>query len=407
VPQIEITNVRGQQRVVPVQRETFLLGSGDEVDLCLTAPGIDAQHLRFVGTRHGYRVEPVRPGATVQVNGDTLYCKDLEDGDTIAIGGLSLRWVDGAAARPVPIAPSRPRRSSAGHEVRAERPVRRVSTRSRGVPTWIMVSSLMLGVALAALIAYRGLAGSTWPQSPQHYVDLARSQLANQQMGDAEKTLDFALRDATGATRDEALLLQSEIRRMQVEGADLGKVQQARTEHDNVLMTYVARWLRDTVTRPEAREFVRLCDDWLLRHGDVCRRHSAGKDMVAAVEELRSRHRAAAAPGEPETAEDVLFAASTKLRWQVREYKSAFAVLDRFLGSHPDDAAVRAERARLLTDGRTWLQGRLGFVENLVRNRNLDAAAQELAQLDRHAVVPEWEDLVRPLREQVQRETPK
>ena len=39
------------------------------------------------------RVEPARPGALVQVNGEALFCKDLVHGDEITLGSHRLRWL--------------------------------------------------------------------------------------------------------------------------------------------------------------------------------------------------------------------------------------------------------------------------------------------------------------------------
>ncbi|MFY9345683.1 MAG: FHA domain-containing protein, partial [Planctomycetota bacterium] len=85
--QLEISDGKGRQRRIAVGQETFVLGSGPAVDLRLTVPGVEPEHLRFVRTDVAVRVEPVRAGATVQVNGEALLCKELGAGDVVEVAG--------------------------------------------------------------------------------------------------------------------------------------------------------------------------------------------------------------------------------------------------------------------------------------------------------------------------------
>jgi len=376
LPQIELTDARGEVRTLALTADKVVLGSAADADLRVKASGVQPRHLRFVQTSFGTRVEPVRPGGTVAVNGEDLFCKDLEPGDVIVVGDLELRWLATASPRAAAMQAAEP--------VSAPRPARRAAVRrapARQARNWLSISAVFLVVIGAAAIVLRSCAGSTWPHSPQHYVDLARAQLGNNQAQRALDTLDFALRDATGATRDEALQLRADIEQAQRERAERPKIEAARSEHD-LLLSFESRYLRDGAARPAARELIRLVDHWLAAHGELCGRHSQGGAMLRAVEGLRSRYAPVAALGEPDSAADVIFAARSRLRFQWREYPAAIAVLDTFLQGH-DDADVKAERAAILTEGDEWLRDRLRSIDLLLDRGDRHNAGLDLEQLER------------------------
>ncbi|HEX5053215.1 MAG TPA: FHA domain-containing protein [Planctomycetota bacterium] len=413
--QIEITDANGGTRIVPVHGDRLLLGSARDADVCVADAGLDAHHLRFVRAGDRVRVEPVRPGGTVTVNGESLFCKDLEPDDTIEVGRLRLRWCAPKKAPLVPqparsgkpaAAPAAPRsrartqvpaRNREAGSARAERvrPARR-----RGVPTWVPASTIFCVIVIVAVLVLRSFADSTWPSSPQHYVDLAREQLGNQQPQRALDTLAFALPEATGKTREEALALEAEIRRMLLERDELPMVLQARQEHD-LLQSFVGTYLQTDVTRPAAREFVRLCDHWLERYRALCTRNSDGKPLLAAIESQRSRFVGLAAMDQPESAEDVIFAARSRLRFVWRDYKAAMQRLDAFLQAHGETGTVRREREQMLIDGEQWLRGKLRNLEFLLDRGDRDNAEKDLAQLERWSLLPEWEPLVADVRQRV------
>ena len=409
--QLEIRGPNGERLLAPVHEGSFVVGSDAAADVRLLWPGIGPAHFRFVRTAAGVRVEPVRPGGTVSVNGEELFCKDLGAGDVIEVAGVRLRWLPeptapavapgraaatGSAAAPRP-APGRVAASRKSPEA-AARPAR--ARRARGLPAIVPVALLVALACVVGLLLYRHFSASTWPNSTQHYVALARAQLSNHQMQRALATLAFALREATGATRAEAVQLEADIRRLMLESAEMPKVMTARQEHD-LLLEYVGRYLRDAVQRPAAREFVRVCDQWLQRHREVCARVTDGQPLLRAVEDQRSRWVAMAALGEPDTAEDVVFAAGTRLRFQWRDYRSAIARLDAYLAAHPGDATVTAARATMITEGAEWLRGKLRNIDFLLGRGDTDNAEKDLAQLERWSVLPEWAPLVAERRQRL------
>ncbi len=383
LPQIELTNARGEVRTLVLTADKVVLGSAADADLRVKAAGVLPRHLRFVQTSFGHRVEPVRAGATVEVNGEELFCKDLEPGDVITVGDLELRWLATASPRAAALRAAEP--------VAAPRPTRRAGARrvpARGARNWLAISAVFLVVVGAAAIGLRSCASSTWPHSPQHYVDLARAQLGNNQPQRALDTLDFALRDATGATRDEALQLRADIEQAQRERAEQPKIEAARGEHD-LLLGFETRYLRDGATRPAARELVRLVDRWLAAHREFCARHSQGDSLLRAAEELRARYVAVAALDQPDSAADVVFAARSKLRFQWREYPAAVGMLDAWL-QRQDDAQVRRERDAIVSEGEEWLRVKLRSVDVLLERGDRRNAGLDLDQLERWSLLPQW-----------------
>jgi hypothetical protein len=340
------------------------------------------------------RVEPVAAGSTIDVNGEALFCKDLEPDDVVSFGPFELRWIAPRVVVPV----RAPRRVAGRSAPRA--PVSAAATprrsRASGAPGWLMVSGVFAVVVIGVVLVLKALAASNWPHTPSDYVDLAREQLANSQPERALDTLEIVLQKADGTTRQQALALQADIRRLLVERAEVPKVQAARVEHD-LLASFEARYLQAKVERPAAREFVRLCDAWLLQHGDVCRRLAEGSSLLQFVEQRRAHHLAAAALGEPDAAADVVFAANACLRFQWRDYRGAIARLDAFLSRQPD-AEVQAERTRLVADGESWLQGKLRNVDNLLSRGDRGNAERDLQQIEKWSMLPEWEGMVRERR---------
>lgn len=407
--QFEIQDSHGHRRMVPVPVGDFVIGSGERADVRLEGPGIEAGHLRGVRAGASVRLEPALPGATVRIGGEELFCKDLRAGDVVELAGQRLVWRPAAAgSNPPPSAPApalarsgvaaapRPstrERSPQGRTGR-RRPARRY--------TWWATPLLCGFLVLVGWLAVRHFRGSTWPASPQHYVDLAREQFLNNQAQRALDTLAFALREAEGPTRDAALQLEADIRRVLVEMADLPKLLSARQEHD-LLQGYIGRYLRSGADRPAAREFVRSCDDWLARHREVCGASADGRTLLASVEAERQRYVAIAAIETPETAADVVFAARSRLRFQWRDYLGAFQRLDDFLRRGGANDEVQRERARMLAEGEEWLLGKLRNIDRMLAasERERDNAARDLDQLERWCAIPEWAGLIGERRRRV------
>ena len=418
---VEITDSStGQPRIVPVEGRSVVIGSG--LDAGIVVPGLDATALRLVETDRGYRAEPGRPGATLVVNGEALYAKELVVGDVIDLGVVRLRWLSGPrAALPPPVrvtaapvqqrAASQPsparevhqpaQRPPPAHQPASPKPPRRPSTPRpapsrqprprRRSPAPVMIG-VLLAVVVGVAMMLRACAGSTWPKTPQFYVDLARSQFVNGRYQDALGTLQFALGEAQGPAREQALALQQQINRALAVASDASLVQAARSDLA-LLRSFVTRYLQaDPGSRPAARELLRQCRAWQQQHGVVAGRDRDAGAMATEVEALRQRFAAAAHEGEADTQADVLFAATAQLRFQRREYKAAMRILDDYLAGHPDAADVRAARAEMLASGAEWLQQKLRLVDQLIGLQRFAEAQKELRALQQVAELPEWRE---------------
>jgi hypothetical protein len=388
VSQFVIHDPNGQRRAQAVPDHDFAIGSAASAAVRLVGAGVDGEHLRAVRTDRGWRVEPVRPGATVRISGSDLLCKDLVAGDTIELAGHRLIWQPTKAVNAAPAAAAP---VSAAPGSAAPRARRRAHSRSRS--PWLLVVVVVATLVLFGWLVVRWFQGSTWPVTPQHYVDLAREQFHNHQAQRALGTLAVALREAQGSTRDEALALEAEIRRVLVELADLPKVTAAQRDRD-LLTSFAARYLRDGGGRAAAREFVRNVDAWLAQHRGAAAVNADGRALVAAVEAERARYLPVAAMESADTVADVVFAARAHLRFQWRDYRSAFARLDEFgqSASGADADEVRRQRRTMLSEGEEWLLAKLRNVDQMLlgSDRDRDNAARDLDQLERWCAIPEW-----------------
>jgi len=359
----------GQRRRVAFDGDRLEIGDGDGA-------------IRVVRIRGGVRVEPARPGATLSVDGEELFCKDLRTGERADVDGMQLRWLGGgevAAAAPTP-APREPGGSALARKARL-----RAKSSSSLVPALAIAAVV---VAVGFLVLNR-LSDSTWPQTPQHYVDLARAQLENHRPERALASLAFALREATGETREAALALERDIKRRMVEQSRAQEAIAAREEAQS-LLAFERRYLA-TPSRPAARECVRLCDAWLADYRELCGWHPDAKDLLPNIEQLRDRHAATAAPGTPDEAEDVVFAAEALLRFRWRQYRAAMERLDAFLATHPGDALVTATRARLVEEGGDWFRQCLRDVDTMLARKDVSGARRALHNLEHFSLLPAWQ----------------
>jgi hypothetical protein len=386
---IEITGAGTGRHRVGMKGDVLVLGSGAGAQIRVQAPGVEDEHLRFSRLGTHVRVEPVRAGATVDVNGEPLYCKDLDDGDVIEVAGLQLRWIAAQKAVSVP-ASAAARGSRSRRDEPSDKPARK--SRSQGMPGSLRLSLVVLGVLVAGFVAMR-LSKQIALLSPEEQLELAREQMGNHRREMALATLDELLPRASGTTLQEATDMRAAILRIQAESAEMPKVIAARGAQE-VLIAFHTRYLEGASNRPPAREFVRQCDDWLAEHGELCRRHSDGKHLAAWVEEHRARHLAQAALGEPDTATDVTFAVESRLRFQWRDYRGAIRALERYLAAN-DDATVRRLREETVAAGEEWLQGKLRYIDQIIDRGDLGNAGRDLEQIERWSMLPQWEPLVR------------
>lgn len=421
---IEITTDRGESKVVSIEGAKVWLGSGEGVAIRLRAPGLAARHLCFVKTEHGYRVEPAEPGATVEVNGEELFCKDLEVGDRIRVAGLQVRWMSsppparnpgpGAVrarpqAHPKPSAPSRPQVAPAREPEadpdpdpdRTPRAARALRARRRSSPLPMIL--LFISALVFLVVVFKTGAGSTWPQSPQHYVVLAGQQVQNGKLDLALRSLDFALLDATGTTREEALQLRDQIHALQVDQVERPKIDAARPSYE-FLGSFTEAYLGKEAPVLAVRELVRRCDRWLQLYGKVCETAAAGQPMLREVQALRSRYVALANPAQPEGLEDLRFSIQVMMRLVTRDYLGAMQRFDEFQRAHPEVAGVAAEREQWLAEGETWLAAKLATIDEAIGASSSGdgyRADRMLRPLEQWCALPQWRARLQERRDRI------
>ncbi|MEY4829378.1 MAG: hypothetical protein RLZZ562_1174, partial [Planctomycetota bacterium] len=134
------------------------------------------------------------------------------------------------------------------------------------------------------------------------------------------------------------------------------------------------------------------------KHEAQLARNASGDSLLRSVRALRETAAAKAQLDQPESAQDAVFAARARLRFMVREYRAAIARLDTFLATHPGDEVVTTERAAILAEGKEWIDKQQKRIAQHADRGEWDRAREELAKIDRHALLPEWEPAVADVR---------
>lgn len=392
-------------------KQTLLVASGvvhlrkDGTDVVLSASA-EGAGLRIVETKHGRRLEPLVPGALIEVSGQQLFCKDLAPGDRFEFAGKRLVWhseVELPAVASAPNAASRSQRRSADGKPTSSAAARDgESERARPKRTDRSSRPLVFGLmSLTVCIAFVGLRffdQRASQRDPRELLALARTRFESGQYDRARSTIDEAVAmDAGADVRAEAEALRTEIARTQKAVLDSVSVQKAR-EALSSLQSFVQRYGRERLQRPAARELLRLCEAWERAHGAAMTGIEDGVRLQVEVKALRDSAIVVAEPESPDTAEDVIFAARTHLRFVIREYRMAVARLDAFLAEHPSDPVVAREREALVAEARAWIVTQLPKIEQKLARGDVAAAVAEWELFEKRSVVPEAANEVAALR---------
>jgi tetratricopeptide (TPR) repeat protein len=353
---------------------------------------VDEVGIQVVSLDRSIRIEPLDSEGRLRLDGEELVSKELAVGEFVVLDGVRLRCL---AAKPESPSVSVSARSPGGRASVVAPANRRSRLEQRS--SWLPLSAFAAAILVVGILLVKGFSGTDFARSPAYYLDIAQAQYDNNDPDRALESLATALREATGEVRDRALALEKRIRLVMREQAASLQLSNARQQF-GLIESFIARYLQ-AVERPPARQCVRLCDQWLERHREVCASVASGKGLLVAVEEIRARYITAASLGSPDTAADVIFSARSHLRFQWRAYKEAVATLDAFLRANPDEASVVAEREWLLADGEVWLQKCLRRIDRHIANGDLGAAESDLSKIEEWAVIPAWQALVDERRE--------
>lgn len=398
---IEWTGSDGARRAVELEAGLVHLSARGGELLATATQGTAS--LRLVETQRGRRLEPVRPGGTVVVSGAELFCKDLAPGDAFVVDGVRVTWRGGASHAVVPTRssslaarpsasrePATPPRTRSHAQVDGAPARERPAARPRANSSKGLVFSLVSLAVLGGIVGLRWLDTQVGQHGPGELLTFARIQFDSGQFDRALKTLDEAESKGAGDARiaDAVSRLREEVRRTRADNQKAASVQRAREALDEV-QTFADRYGGSSLQRPAARAVVRRLDAWQRDHAAPLRGSKDLDTLLAREATLRRQAEPIAAMATPDTSEDAVFAARSHLRFVVREYKAAVALLEDFLRSNPSDALAQRELQQIRTEAGEWLAAQRALLEQAIARGDRDAARQKLAQIEQHALLAE------------------
>ncbi len=391
--------------------DAFTIGSGEQADLRLREDGLAPLHIEMTRRPKGYRAR-AKGTRTFRLGDQEVAQAELRDGDVLRIGDLVLVYHDesaprelstadrfAAAAVDLGIANEWKRRDAA--RVRGDAMRDRATKRGRtgakppgGMPRAVWASTLVAVAAVLLILVVELLSSVDATRSPADLVGLAETQLAQGQSARALDTLEIAGRNASDpALKARILDLRTRIETSLRRQADQDAIDRARVALQALLDFERVVVRREPTRRAVAREFVRNADAFLAAYGEVLGRHDDLRGEPGRVKELRDRHAPAAELDRPDDADDVLFAVDRMLRPTARPYRSAVARLDAYLATAPEGpetTRVRQHRDRLVTEGRTWFDGRIAEIDRLRKLGQFDEARRLLDQLKERSALDDW-----------------
>ncbi len=390
---LELTDATGKSRWVELAAGAVTLRAADGGVEVVGAGDSRVGELRIVPTRAGMRLEPVRPGAMVEVSGQRLFCKDLVDRDTFCVGSCKVAFRSESQPALAAAAPGR----SSHHAPRAHAAAasRERSARERSSKP-LLVSLVSLSI-VSAIVVLRWLDSATSRRDPAELLTFARIQFESGQYDRARATLDEAVRTGDLDIRAEADRVRARLDAVEREAIASLSVSRAR-QAEEALPSFEDRYARQGLMRPAARELLRMCDAWLAEHEARISGSTDGRALVASVRTRRDNAAAKAELNSPENAADAIFAARARLRYVVREYTAAVARIDAFVASHPDAADAVKEAAAIRQEGKAWIETQAARISKVIDQGEAARARGEFAQIELYALLTEWEPIFAPLK---------
>lgn len=416
---MDILEIRRGERcqVFELLDDEFTIGCGDGDRLRVLERGVGPHELRVTRGESGFRVRPDRDGARLVVNGVATKQRELRHGDRLALGGVTIAFREEGKPWPVEpepvtdgldlkigpiaaVAPTRAKPRAGPHEARGPAPrdatlAARARARS-AAPRWLWWNLLLVGGVLA-LLWVRSVVNAPREPNAGDLVHLAESQHRSLDHEAALATLALAEeRFPADPLRPRIEELRRTIRAAMERALDRPAIRRAQFDRDE-LARVIAFHLAKGPHRPAARELHRLATAWLRNHAELAARSAEVDAMKREVEGWIATHGPAAALGEPDRVEDVVFAAERRLRFELRRYVEAIAILETWLGgagataAEADRRRVRELLAAWRTEGPVWVAGRRATIERMIEAGQRDRAREELATLVEGGLVPtEW-----------------
>lgn len=399
---LELQGADGARAAFALGTDAVLLrasGSGVEVAEASDARG---GTLRIVPTRAGFRLEPMRAGAMVEVDGQELFCKDLADGDAFAVEGrrVVFRSDVAQAARATAATAQEGRRAPSMPPSRGEVVARTRERSQRERTSKPLLASFVSLALVVGFVALRWLDAATSGHDPEELIVFATLDFERGQYASARQRIEEAVRDGDLEVRAKATSLRARIDAVEKQAEAVALVQRAREAAES-LRSFEDRYARNGLERPAARELVRMCDAWSVEHAQRVLAADGGASLVAAVKAQRDRAEAKAELAQPETAADAAFAARARLRFVVREYKAAVERIDAFVAAHPDDALARSEADAIRAEGKAWIEKQVARLLQQLDRGEVDRVREEAQQIERFAVLSEWQTTFAPVRDRI------
>ncbi|HZN41541.1 MAG TPA: FHA domain-containing protein [Planctomycetota bacterium] len=372
--------------------EFVTIGSDAGNHLRVNDPSVAPVHLRLIHVQNGYRLELANAEQKVKVNGEECVARALKPNDRIQIGDTTLTFVDERAASPAPpqpqpqrkpqpqapqtahaAAPQQPRRAApaaagsapahrtaghhaaghhaaghhAGHHAAGHHAAEHHAgghhghhKRKEKRPAWI--NWVMWGTLsfVGLLVALRLLgAGEYYREqgSPQHWLETARTQLAQ---GEFSRALDSCksaeMREPDAETLRHIQELREQINARIARDKDQSNLTLAKNSL-TAMEEFERTHLGIDQPRPAARELARNAQLWLKNYKDVVSRYPDAAADVAKVQSLYNRFAPIAQLEKPDDADDVLFAVDRFLALRPPLYREALMTIDGYLAAHPND----------------------------------------------------------------------
>lgn len=361
-----IVEENGQRRAFKVNDGVLTVGGSSSAALTLSSEGVAEVHAELVIT-DGRAVLRPKPGVVAPTLGGVPVEHEIEvpHATEIVIGEARISFeYEGEEAAPAAqsqvVAPVVRKKSAAGGRSRARKKVpqgravtatRRKSVvqtsraRSRGMPSWLVVVLFLGGAGLAVFVGSRLLLSTPVPErDPNTALAMVERYMSESKLDDAVEILDaMPVEEFDLATRQRVEAVRKEVDAAVAEAALSVHNLSGNPYLQGQLKNFEEQRLRGKAGRPEARVFLKRCDEFERRWPQ-----HPGLDWVA---RMRARFTPIAELDQPTNLADVAFEVKALTWANPRDFGQAFALLQRFVDEEIDPDEL--DQGMALLDGLT------------------------------------------------------
>jgi hypothetical protein len=405
----------GAQRAFRLGDGLVTIGSGDAARLKLTSPDVADLHaeLEIAGDTIRLRpragvVPPAVGGASVE--GETL----VQFGQTVQVGSALLR-VEREEAVLVEEAPSAPRASAAQAAPTQKRPARASASaskrrapagkpktiqkrkavvertpreRTEGVPTWFVVSGILVGLALVLFILWRGFASTAVVDiDPAQEVKLAQvalqagefakfeAHLARVASPDDLSPADKQLYDQLFA-RQQEMLYENQNRERWDDGSQYKR---------QYLEEYEQKHFQGNVDTAKIPLFLKRCRTFRERWPD--------HPDLSWVQRQEQRWSEVVSLSDPPTWDSVWWEAyNLTARGSTHDYRTALKVMDEYKPKAGEESDHAEKRARLVKEREEFFWDEMQLAKHSYEKGDVTRSVQKLVGLVQKIGEPQFEE---------------